>query len=278
MKNIESPFKSQYIQIDGYAMHYLDEGAGENIVIVHGIPEWSMIYAKLIQELSPNYRCIVPDHLGFGLSDKPQTIELTPQAHAQRLLKCIEQLGLRDVNLVVHDYGGPIGIGALTEKPFLFKSLTLSNTWLWHLQNTPSAKILKMMSGTLGKWLYLNYGFSVKFMAKKGFVDQHAFNKAKPIFWQAHQTKQDRYANYQLMLEMLKSGSYFDTSMEKLKKLDIPIEIIWGMKDKFFTDAYLENWKRLLPTATVNSIEEVGHFPQYEAPQKMAAYIHRFVG
>lgn len=278
MKNIESPFKSNYIQVDGYAMHYLDEGAGENIVIVHGIPEWSMIYAELIQELSPNYRCIVPDHLGFGLSDKPKTIELTPQAHAKRLLKCIEQLGLRDVNLVVHDYGGPIGIGALTENPSLFKSLTLSNTWLWNLQHTPSAKILKMMSGALGKWLYLNYGFSVKFMAKKGFVDQHTFNRAKPIFWQAHQTKQDRYANYQLMLEMLKSGNYFDTSLEKLKKLDIPIEIIWGMKDKFFTDEYLENWKRLLPAATINAIEEVGHFPQYEAPQKMAAYIRRFVG
>ena len=103
-------------------MHYFDEGAGPVILFVHGIPEWSMTYSKMIEELSSSFRSIVPDHLGFGLSDKRIDIDLKPAAHSARLLQFIERLGLSNIHLVVHDFGGPIGIGALAQKPELFSS------------------------------------------------------------------------------------------------------------------------------------------------------------
>jgi haloalkane dehalogenase len=276
--NNELHLRSNYTEIDGHRIHYLDEGRGETILIVHGIPEWSMIYADLVKELSDTHRCIIPDHLGFGFSDKKHAADLSPKAHAARLLAFIDKLGLNNIHLVVHDFGGPIGMGALVQNPTLFTSLSISNTWLWNLQNTSEGKMLKMMQGALGKWLYLKYGFSVKFMAKNGFADKSVFNSVKYIFMQVHNTAADRFANYQLMLEMYNSGPWFDEVLSKLKKTNIPGEITWGMKDKFFTkEDHLTRWRKEFPAYGVKELATSGHFPQVESPKEMAGYIREFV-
>lgn len=266
-------FQSRYVDIDGHQLHYFDEGEGDVILISHGIPEWSIIYADLVKQLSKKFRCIVPDHLGFGLSDRSLTADLSVQAHADRLIKFTEALHLKNINLYVHDLGGPIGIGALTVKPGLFTSLSISNSFCWNLEGSNAAKPLKMMSGALGRWLYLNYGFSVKFMAKNGFADKRRFAEVREMFMFPHQTKEDRYANYQLMLEMLRSGTYFDASLKKLKTLNIPVHIIWGVKDKFFDNTYFNRWKIELPLATLHELQNSGHFPQLEETRQLSGYI-----
>lgn len=241
--------ESHFCNIDGHRIHYLDEGHGETILLVHGIPEWSMLYAGLVKQLSRTHRCIVPDHLGFGLSDLDNKADLTPAAHASRLVNFIEQLKLSDIHLVVHDYGGPIGIGALVAQPKLFKSLTITNTWLWNLAGTNAAKGLALMNGWFGKWLYLSYGFSVKFMAKNAFAQKSCYRKNRETFMQAHHTEAQRFANYKLMLEMLGSSSYFDESLKRLHQTPIKAQIIWGVKDKFFpAKEYLARWKMSFPT------------------------------
>ena len=111
------PLNSKFISVAGHRLHYFDEGKGDTILIVHGIPEWSMIYADLVKELSATHRCIIPDHLGFGFSNKDRNADLSPRAHSARLLEFIKNLGLKNIHLVVHDYGGPIGIGALVQQP-----------------------------------------------------------------------------------------------------------------------------------------------------------------
>ena len=273
------PFSSKYIEVPDGRMHYFDEGAGPVILFVHGIPEWSMTYSKMIEELSSSFRSIVPDHLGFGLSDKRIDIDLKPAAHSARLLQFIERLGLSNIHLVVHDFGGPIGIGALAQKPELFSSLTISNTWLWNLAGTKAGAGLKMMQGFFGKWLYLSYGFSVKYMAKNAFADKAQFVQWKDVFMYPHQTKLDRLANYQLMLEMLNSGKWYDSTLAAFKKLDIPAQFAWGMKDKFFPhEEYLERWKKELPGKKIITLEASGHFPQLEVPKEFAAAIKSFIG
>jgi len=268
------PFQSNYIEINGCRMHYFDEGKGDVILFAHGIPEWSMTYAKLINELSTNYRCIIPDHIGFGLSDKTDKLPLTPKAHAERLLQFIDKLQLKDINLVVHDFGGPIGMGALVLQPGLFHTLTISNTWLWSLVGTKVGDGLKMMQDFVGKWLYLSYGFSVKYMAKNAFANKKDFDAVRDIFMYPYQTKADRYANYQLMLEMLNSGAYYDECLARLKQLNMPVQIVWGMKDKFFPHSdYLERWKKELPQASIKLLPDSGHFPQIETPRAFAGAI-----
>lgn len=272
------PLEACFINVGKHKMAYLDEGKGKTILIVHGIPEWSMLYAPLIKQLADKYRCVVPDHLGFGQSDKDADADLTPAGHAQRLLGFVEVLGLKDIHLVVHDYGGPIGIGAMVLRPELFKSLTIGDSWLWDLTGSPGAGALKMMSGGIGKWLYLNYGFSVKVMAKSSFADKAKFNAAKDLFLYPHQTKEERYANYRLMLEMLRSADYFDTTLRQLKQTDVPMQLVWSMKDKFFNETFLKRWQAELPNAAVKHIDTSGHFPQLEAPAELARFIAAFIG
>lgn len=266
--------QSKYVLVDGHRLHYLERGTGANILFVHGIPEHAGLYRGIINELAGKYRCIVPDHLGFGLSDKDVSADLSFAGHSQRLLDFIRALGLHDVHLVVHDLGGPIGIGALVQAPELFSSLTISNSFLWSLEGSPAGRALKMMDGWLGKWLYLNYGFSVKFMAKSGFARKEDFKKHYADFMQYHRTPADRWANYQLMLSMTKSGTWLDDVLQQLRGLDMPGQLIWGMKDRFFTAReYLARWERELPGLGVHRLEGAGHFPELEATGLMAQLI-----
>jgi pimeloyl-ACP methyl ester carboxylesterase len=274
----DSLFTARYASVEKYKIHYLDEGNGDVILFVHGIPEWSLLYVDIIKMLSKSYRCIVPDHLGFGYSDKDSAAILTPEAHAERLCAFIDHMQLKDIHLVVHDYGGPIGMGALIKKPELFRTLTICNTWLWDLSNATTGKRLRLMQGAIGKWLYLRYGFSVKVMSKNAFADKKTFIRTKNVFMYPHQTETDRFATYQLMLEMLNSGGYFDYVLNSLRTLDISSQLVWGMKDPFFSaNDFLCRWKTELPDARIVEIPDSGHFPHIESPEQMAEVISEFV-
>src|SRR3954465_4600219 len=110
------PFKSNYIEANCCDnMHYIDEGKGEVILMVHGTPTWSFLYRHLIKDLSGNYRCIAIDHLGFGLSDKPRKYSYKPEELAKNLRHFIEKMNLKNITLMVHDFGGPIGLAYAIE-------------------------------------------------------------------------------------------------------------------------------------------------------------------
>ena len=104
------PFQSRYQQLSDGQMHYVDEGQGDVVLLVHGTPTWSFEYRHVIAALSKHHRCIAPDHLGFGLSERPTGFAYTPEAHAQALREFVGRLGLDRFTLVVHDFGGPIAL------------------------------------------------------------------------------------------------------------------------------------------------------------------------
>ena len=105
------PFKSQSLDLDSYRYHYLDEGQGETLLMLHGNPTWSFYYRNLILGLKKSYRCVVPDHMGMGKSDKPQNYPYTLSQHIDNLVALVSELSLKDITLVVHDWGGAIGMG-----------------------------------------------------------------------------------------------------------------------------------------------------------------------
>ena len=115
-------------------LHYIDEGRGDPVVMVHGTPTWSFLYRHVVKGLSKNYRCIAPDHIGFGLSDKPQGWSYTIEAQAKNLQVLLDSLDLEDITLVVHDFGGPIGLSYAIENPEKVSRLVIMNTWLWSLK------------------------------------------------------------------------------------------------------------------------------------------------
>ncbi|TNE96653.1 MAG: alpha/beta fold hydrolase, partial [Deltaproteobacteria bacterium] len=125
----EYPFKSLSFNLDNkYRMNYLDEGKGEAVVMLHGNPTWSFYYRNLVKGLNNDYRIIVPDHIGCGLSDKPQSYGYNLKNHIDNLEKLLDHLGIQSFHLIVHDWGGAIGMGLATRYPKRVKSITLLNT------------------------------------------------------------------------------------------------------------------------------------------------------
>ena len=121
------PFESQHHNLGDVRMHYLDEGAGKPLLMVHGNPTWSFYFRNLVKEFRPRRRVIAPDHIGCGLSDKPQRYRYTLARHAGNLENLILSLDLRDIDLLVHDWGGPIGLSVATRHPERFDKIIITS-------------------------------------------------------------------------------------------------------------------------------------------------------
>jgi haloalkane dehalogenase len=123
------PFEPHYVEQDGLRLHYLDEGSGPPVLLLHGEPTWSYLYRKIIPELTPSVRAIAPDYFGFGRSDKPLAREdYTYDFHVGAIRKLVEELDLRDATVVVQDWGGPVGLRLAVENPDRFSRLVIMNT------------------------------------------------------------------------------------------------------------------------------------------------------
>ena len=159
------PFKDRYLDLKHGALHYIDEGAGEVLLFVHGTPAWSFLYRDFIKHFSKKFRCIAIDHLGFGLSHHPKKFNGSVEEHAENLNEFINKLDLREFTLIVHDFGGPIGLAAAIKNHSRIKSVVMFNTWLWETKSNKEAlKVDRIVNSWLGRFLYLHLNFSPKFL------------------------------------------------------------------------------------------------------------------
>jgi pimeloyl-ACP methyl ester carboxylesterase len=276
----EYPFRSNYMDIDGNAIHYLDEGKGPILLMVHGIPEWSFTYRHIIKRLSVHYRCIIMDNLGFGLSDKPRKADYTHKAHTERLIKFIEKLDLRNIHLFVHDHGGPIGLGYAVQFPENIKSIILSQTWMWPLNDIPMFKPLKYLSGLMGRFLYINRNFSVHVMVPKSFGNKKKLtgeihNHYKmPLNQSIH-----RFGLHQMMLEMLRAKDWYQWLWDRrVYIVNKPTLILWAGKDRFFPEEVVGKvWLEEMKNYDLVRLPESGHFIQEEAPIEVSDEIQKFL-
>jgi pimeloyl-ACP methyl ester carboxylesterase len=264
----EYPFANRsYAHADGH-MHYVDEGQGPALLFVHGTPDWSFGFRHLIKAFSPTHRCVSIDHLGFGLSDKPRNADYSVAAHARRLQAFIDHLGLKDITLVVTDFGGGIGLEHAVNFPENVKGIVLYNTWMWPLGDDPRfAKPASMMRGWIGRLLYLRFGFSVHMMMPRGYGDKKKLTPALHAqYKQVFPDAASREALYALVKELMDAGPFWARQWTEVDRLrNIPTLLCWGMKDPFFPPDLLERWKGALPQATVRTFMESGHFVHEEA-------------
>ena len=273
------PFEQCYTALSAGNMHFIDEGSGDVILFVHGTPTWSFLYRDFIKEFSKSYRCIAIDHLGFGLSEKPKTLAGRPEDHAQNLSEFIQKLDLKNITLVVHDFGGPIGLGAALDQPERIRQVVMFNTWLWGTASNPAVKkIDKIARSWLGKFLYLNLNFSPKFLLKKGFADKSRLpREIHQQYIRPFPTKNSRQSLLQLAKSLYGSSVWYQ---EQWKKLDFLTEkpwlILWGTKDEFIIPDYLERWTERLPNAEVHTYD-CGHFVQEEKTEEAMSAIKYFL-
>jgi haloalkane dehalogenase len=159
-------------------MHYLDEGRGPVLLFVHGTPTWSFEFRHLVRALRARYRCIAPDHLGFGLSDRPAHLPYTPEAHAQVLGRFVDRLGLSNFTLVVHDFGGPIAL-PLALGAGRVERLVVLNSWMWSFADDPVIRRrARMLSGAFGRFLYRWLNLSLRVLLPSAYGDRRKLTPA----------------------------------------------------------------------------------------------------
>ena len=213
------------------------------------------------------------------MSDKPTEADYTCKAHAARLEKLIQALELKNVTLVVNDFGGSIGLNYALHYPDNIHKIVLFNTWMRSLKNdkhyTGPAKI---MNTWLGKFLYLNLNFPVNVIMPAAFGNKKKLTKEIHHHYKQALLPGERTAAYTFSKELLSAPDWWETLWNKMESIkNKKVLIFWGMKDKFVPAYELENWKSKLPEATVITFDDAGHFVQEEKPEEMIREIRKFL-
>lgn len=276
------PFASRRLELSRGVMHYVDEGEGDTLLFVHGTPSWSFEWRHLIRGLpASRYRCIAPDHLGFGLSERPRDGAYTPEWHAANLVEFVDRLGLDRFCLIVHDYGGPIGLPIALEAPGRIRGLVLLNTWMWSLrEDRQVARAAKLVGGGLGRTLYRRANLSLRVIMPGAYADRGKLTRA--IHRQYLSPFRDAWSRgavlWPLARALMGSDAYYRSLWDRRGALyDVPALLVWGMGDPAFRPEQLARWKEALPQA--GSVElPTGHWPHEEDPDAVLAAVEAFLG
>ncbi len=284
------PFEAHYLNLNGLRYHYLDEGAGDPVVMVHGNPTWSYYYRHAVVALSDYYRTIVPDHIGCGYSDKPDDsrYRYTLCQRVDDLESLLDHLALKEnVTLVLHDWGGMIGMAYAIRHPERIKRLVLFNTAAFHL---PKEKKLP-----LSLWLVRNTSagaFSVRYFnafsrgaAWIGCTRNRMSRDLRNAYCAPYNTPANRIATLRFVQDIpLNPGDpAYDLVSETQRALEegqfqhLPTLICWGMKDFVFDHHFLNRWKTYLPQAEIHEFAESGHYVLEDTSDAIIPLMQQFL-
>lgn len=275
------PFKNNYLELqNGMKMHYVDEGEGEVLLMLHGNPTWSFFYRNLIKQFSKTHRVVAPDHIGCGLSDKPQEFDYVLSNHIKHVLALIDHLKLEKITLVVHDWGGAIGFGTATERPEVFERFVVFNTAAFISKDIPFRINLCRLPG-IGKLAVrgLNaFAGAATFMTTVNPMPE----KVKLGFILPYDNWENRIATHEFVRDIPLEKNH--KSRETLEKIDNnlnkfknkPMLICWGRHDWCFHEKFLDVWKQRFPNADVNLLE-AGHYLLEDKKDEINVLIDRFL-
>ena len=273
----EYPFDVQTLQVDGGRMSYVDQGHGPVVLCVHGNPTWSFYWRALIRELSPTYRVVAPDHIGCDLSDKPQDWPYRFEAHIANLQRLVEHLDLRDITLVVHDWGGAIGAGFAVRNADRISKLVVTNTAAWPSARIPTRIALCRIPGVGALAVRGLNGFAVaatRMAAEKGLSADARAGLLAPYSSWADRIATLRFVEDIPMQDDHPSRGVMQGVADGLISLaDKPMHLVWGMKDWCFTPKFLDEWVARFPKASVTRLPDVGHYVMEDAPDSVIAAV-----
>lgn len=275
------PFRPRRFATGEGRLSYVDEGAGPPVVLVHGTPTWSFLYRDLIARLvAAGHRVVAADHLGFGLSDKPSGAGYRPEDHARRLAALLDALDLRDLTLVVHDVGGPVGLAYALDHPERVARLVMCNTWLWPLDGDPNvARGARLLGGALGRVLYTRFDLETRVILPRVFADRRRLTpELRRHYAGPFPTPASRLPLWAVARGLLGSAAWYEALWARRERLrGTPTLLAWGIRDPFFGPTYLARWRAALPEAEVAELPDAGHFVQEEAAPDVAAHVLAFL-
>lgn len=270
LDRIAYPFNPNFLMLPMGQMHYVDEGQGEPIVFVHGNPGWSFEFRNQIKALSNTNRCIAPDHIGFGLSDKPYDWDYLPKSHALNFEQFMKSLNLDNITLVVADWGGPIALAYALKYPNKIKRLVILNTMMWAVKDNPGVqRFSSFLGGPLGIFLSKHFNFFAKIVSKQAFHDKSKLSKLAHEHMYKHlSTPRERKGTWVFPKQIIASSEWLNSLWEQRERIaNIPSVLVWGMKDIAFSPKDLATFEGFLKNYKTIKLENVGHYPQEEAKE-----------
>jgi len=276
------PFASHGIAVDGGRMHYVDEGPpdAEPLLMLHGNPTWSFLYRRLIRAFRGEYRCVAPDHLGCGLSDKPRRWRYDLVGHVRNLERLVLSLDLRRITLVLHDWGGPIGLGFARRHPQRIARLVLMNTAAFPGRAPMRLRICR--APWIGPFLVQRMN-AFAGLAPSLAVAERLTSSARAGFALPYPHASDRVAIARFVQDIPLSPR--DPSWSELAEIDgsldrfreLPACLVWGERDFVFTKEFRKTFERRLPAAESHPIESAGHWLLEDAPEEVEGHLRRFL-
>jgi haloalkane dehalogenase len=281
------PFESHFLDLGGLKYHYLDEGEGEPIVAVHGNPTWSFYYRELVRSLRGSHRVVVPDHVGCGLSDKPEDdgYDYTLSRRIDDLTALIDFLDLESVNLVVHDWGGAIGLGWAVRNPERVARLTILNTAAFHM---PAAKSLPwqlwlVRNTPVGSLMVRGFNAFARGATRVACTRKRLSKEVRDAYCAPYDGWHSRIATLRFVQDIPldeRDPAYqtiSDTAAGLQRLADRPIMICWGDRDFVFDHHFLQEWQGIYPDAEIHRFPDAGHYVMEDAGEEIIDLVRRFV-
>lgn len=273
---------------DGLKLHYLDEGEGPPVVMLHGNPSWSFLYRTLAEAVAPTHRVIVPDHIGCGLSDKPDDSRYayTLASRVEDLERLLDHLGVRDqISLVVHDWGGMIGSAFAARHPERIAKLVVMNTAGFHMPKDKKFPwALHVCRDTpAGAWVVRGLNAFVRGTAWIGCKNERMPRRLRDAYAAPYGSWADRIAIHRFVQDIpLKPGDpaydLVTATQDRLPLLaNVPMLVAWGMKDFVFDEPFLKEWERRFPAAEVHRFPDAGHYVLEDEAATLVPLIRDFL-
>ena len=267
----------------GARMSFVDTGEGdEAALMLHGNPTWSFYYRRLVGELRGRFRCVVPDHVGMGLSDKPQDYAYTLRRRIDDVEALVGSLGLKRFHLVVHDWGGAIGFGLAARHPEWIHRIVILNTAAFPLDRMPARIGLCRLPGP-GTWLVRGLN---GFAAPATWMAMHrralSETEKRAYLWPydswANRVAIDGFVKDIPMSPDHRSWAALKEAEAVIPKLhDRPTLICWGGRDFCFNDAFYRQWRERMPHAQTLYLADAGHYVLEDAPNDVIPRVVEFL-
>lgn len=266
------PFESRFVELDGSVVHYVDEGTGPILLMLHGNPVWSFVYREVIVALRKRFRCIALDFPGFGLSTGAPGYGYRAHDHAALLVSFLDRLDLSRLTLVGHNWGGPFGLYAAQQRPGTFERLVLANTWAWPLNGDPSSELFSRgMGNPIGRALVKRFDPLVNHFIPAAHKRRKLSAAEMAHYREATSTPERRHAGAVLPGELVGARPFFTDLANHLGPLQpLPTLIVWTDRDPIFTDKYRKRLEATFPNHTTTVLHGVGHFLQSDAPAEFS--------
>lgn len=276
------PYAPRGVDTGDGVQHYVDEGTGAPLLLVHGTPTWSFEWRHAIARLRERHRVIAVDHLGFGLSERPSGARYRPEDHARRFRRFVDAAcPSGPLTLVVHDFGGPIALDWALDHPDRLAHLVVTNTWMWPLDDDAGMRRgARFIASPIGRWMYRRLNASLKLIMPSAYADKRRLTPAihaqyLNVFPDAESRERVLFA---LAQSLLGSSAFYRSLWDRRDRLrGVDAHVLWGLKDSAFQPHILEQWKTALPRARVVTFDDAGHWPHEEAPDAYARALQAIV-